>query len=120
MNYTGIIIAESLQDTAVLDKMMIVNTQIEPVTVKHQTPWLKQWTLHTVEISEAQADDIAQKLTHSLDKNNWYVDYKNDRFHYIIYSSKIFKVDRNSKEMYEEAKNYGRSIGIPEHQLDFV
>ncbi len=56
MNYKGVIIEESLQDTSVLDNVRILKTKVEPITPKHKTPWLKQWTLHTVEIPEYQVD----------------------------------------------------------------
>ncbi len=50
-NFTGVIIEESLTDKSVLDEVKIIKTKVEPVTEKHQTPQVKQWTLHTVEIN---------------------------------------------------------------------
>jgi hypothetical protein len=32
---------------------------------------------------------------------------------------KVFKVNRESKEEYDEVTKYGVSLGIPEYQLDF-
>jgi hypothetical protein len=61
-NFNGVIIEESLEDKSVLQKVKIVKTKIEKVTEEHKTPWIKQWTLHTVEILENQADKIAEKL----------------------------------------------------------
>lgn len=120
-NYKGIIIEESLKNKDVLKKFNIVSTKIEKVTEEHQTPWLNQWTLDTVEIHENQADFIAQELSQSLDSkhNNWYVDFKNNNFHYIIFRNKVFKVDRYDKEQYNEVTKYGVSLGIPDYQLDF-
>jgi len=98
----------------------ILKTDVEPVTEKHKTPWIKQWTLHTVEILENQPDIIAKELSESLDsEHNWYADFKNDTHHYIIFRNKVFCIDRRSKEQYDEAKNYGISLGIPEYQVDF-
>ncbi|MCB9816621.1 hypothetical protein H6786_04470 [Candidatus Nomurabacteria bacterium] len=42
MNFTGVIIEESLKDASVLDEVVIVGTEVEPVTESHQTPWIKQ------------------------------------------------------------------------------
>ena len=56
MNYKGVIIEESLRKTDVLKDVLVVSTKVEPVTEKHRTPWLRQWTLHTVEIPEEEAD----------------------------------------------------------------
>lgn len=121
MNYKGTIIEESLENPNVLKDMEILSTKVETVTEKHQTPWLKQWTLHKVEISENQAEDIAQKLSESLDNQHtsWYADYKNEKWHYIIFRNKVFKIDRKNAKQYVEAKKYGISLGIPEYQVDF-
>lgn len=122
MNYKGVIIEESLGHTSVLKEMEVVETKVEPITPEHKTPWLKQWTLHTVEISENKADEIADKISKSFDKEHpdWYADYKNDKYHYIIYAGKIFKVDLVNPVLYKNAKEYGISIGIPEYQVDFA
>ena len=52
MPYRGVIIEESLEDKDVLKEVRILSTKVEPVTEKHKTPRIKQWTLHTVEIPE--------------------------------------------------------------------
>ena len=119
-NFIGVIIEESLEKKDVLKKVKILKTKIEKVTSKHKTPWIKQWTLHTVEISQNKADAIAKDLSESLDpKHDWYADFKNDSHHYIVFRHKIFFIDRTSKKQYDRAKNYGISLGIPEYQVDF-
>lgn len=120
MNYQGVIIEESLGNKDVLRDVDILETNIEKVTEKHKTPWIKQWTLHTVEILEEKADRVAEKISKALDTEHvWYADFKNKTHHYIIFRDKVFCVDRKNKEQYEEAKKYGISLGIPEYQLDF-
>ena len=119
MNYKGVIIEESLEDKNVLKEVVILSTKFEPVTEKHKTPWLKQWTLHTVEISENQVDEIAEKISKSLDsEHGWYADFKNDKFHYVIFQDKIFRVNLDNPK-YKEVMEYGISLGIPWYQLDF-
>ena len=95
-------------------------TKVEEVTEEHKTPWIKQWTLHTVEIPENQVKNVAEKISKALDsEHDWYADFKNDTHHYIIFRNKVFFVDKQSKEQYDEAKKYGISLGIPEYQVDF-
>ncbi|MDP3792822.1 MAG: hypothetical protein Q8Q89_03795 [bacterium] len=121
-NYQGVIIEESLENKEVLKKTKIISTKVEPITDEHKTPWLSQWTLHTVEIPDNEAKEIAEGISKSLDRNHggsWYADFKNDTHHYIIFRDKIFYIDRKSKEQYDEAKSYGISLGIPEYQVDF-
>lgn len=120
MNYNGTIIEESLDDKTILREMVTLDTKISPVVEKHQTPWLKQWTLHKVEVDEEKAGEVANKLSRALDKQHeWYADYKNPDYHYIIFRGKIFKIKRDDAEGYKEAKEYGISLGIPEYQVDF-
>lgn len=120
MNYQGIIIKESLEDLDVLDLVNIPNTRVSSVKERDKTPWIKQWTMHKVEIAEDKAGEIAEKISRSLDpKHNWYADYKNDAIHYVIFRNKVFKIDRTKKEEYEAAKEYGLSLGIPDYQLSF-
>jgi len=120
MNYKGVIIKESLRDTAILDQLKIVSTEVEAVKESHKTPWLKQWTLHTVEIDEGDAQSVAEKISKALEsKHDWYVDFKNEKYHFIIFRNKVFKVNRDKPEEYKEVKQYGVSLGIPDYQLDF-
>ncbi|MEO8065885.1 MAG: hypothetical protein ABI643_03490 [Candidatus Doudnabacteria bacterium] len=120
MNYEGTIIEESLSDKSILDKIRIVSKKIEPITDKHQTPWLKQWTLDKVDIPEEIAEEFASRISIALDfehKQAWYVDYRNDKNHYVIFSNKIFKIERANKEQYDKAIEYGIALGIPDSQM---
>ena len=121
MNYQGVIIEESLDNKEVLSNVKIIKTKVNPVNEKHRTPWVKQWTMHTVEIAEENADKIAEQLSQGLDKEHaWYADFKNTNYHFIIYTGKVFKVDLTNPVLYKNAKQYGISLGIPEYQVDFA
>ena len=112
------IIEESLENKDVLKKIKILKTKAEKVTKKHQTPHLKKWTLHSVEIPESKAREISIEISKNL-FDRWYADFKNDKYHYIIFRNKIFEINRRSKEQYDKARKYGISLGIPEYQVDF-
>ncbi len=122
MDYKGTIIEESLNQKEILGRLKILSTRIEEVVEEHKTPWLKQWTLHKIEIPEDKAEEIAKDLSTCLDRDHassWYADFKNDTHHYIIFADKVFYIDRKSKQQYDEATRYGISQGIPKYQLDF-
>lgn len=119
-NYKGVIIEESLENKDVLKHINILSTKIEQVIEKHKTPWLKQWTLDNIEISESEAENVALEISKSLEsKHSWYADFKNKTTHFIIFRNKIFKIDRTNKDQYDEAKEYGISLYIPPYQVDF-
>lgn len=120
-DFNGVIIEESLTDNSVLNDVNIISTKVEPVTEKHNTPWVRQWTMHTVEIPADKASEVAKKISEALDKNHdWYADFKTETEHYVVYASKVFHItDRTNKKQCDEATAYGISIGIPDYQVDF-
>jgi len=120
MDYEGTLIEESLSDKSVLQSVFVTSTRVEPVTPEHHTPWLKQWTLHSILIPAEDAAIVALQLGTSLNRRGWYVDFKNETTHFVIFPNKIFKIDRNKPEHYAAVTAYGISIGIPEYQLDFT
>lgn len=120
MEYKGIIIEESLLNSNILKELEIINTTISKVTEKDETPWLDKWTMHTVRIKENQIDDYTERLSKLIDVKhcgNWYCDFKNDKFHYVVFSNKVFKLDRTQKQDYIQMREYAISLGLPEHQL---
>ena len=120
-DYRGVIIEESLADTSVLNDLDIEWTKIVAVKDRHQTPWTDYWTLHSVSVVGDCARDVAEKLAEVLDSTHpWYASFRSGVDHYVIFRDKIFHVnDRSDKKQYEAASRYGRSLGIPEYQLDF-
>lgn len=122
MNYKGVIIEESLQNASTLEEIKILETKVEAITPEHKTPWLKHWTLHTIEVPEEIASKFAEKVSKTIETEHsaWYADYKNEKWHYIIFPDKVFKIDKTSAEQYKQAKQYGISLGIPEYQVDFA
>lgn len=119
--FQGIIIEESLVDKSILKKLKILSTEVEKVTTEHATPWIKNWTMHTVEILESDVEDVINKISSALDSTrcNWYADIKNEKYHYIIFKEKVFKVNRLRPDGYQKVVKYGMNLGIPLHQLDF-
>ncbi|MES2215818.1 MAG: hypothetical protein V4481_00795 [Patescibacteria group bacterium] len=121
-DYKGVIIEESLEKKDILKKVKIISTEIEKVTEQMKTPWLKNWTLHTVLIPEEDAYHVTDELSASLEDqhSSWYADYQNKKWHYIIFKGKIFKVNKSNPEEYRAAMEYGVSLGIPKHQVNFL
>lgn len=105
-NYSGCIIEESIKDKSILDEFTIVETKDE------------DGIMYIVEIDECKINEIVPKLQSAMvDEPIWYIDLKNYDYHYIIFNDKIFKVDRDYPEQYEQTKEYGLKRGISEEYL---
>lgn len=95
MKYSGCIIEESLKDKSVINEFIILE-----------------------EIDESKIDNVVPSLQKSMvDDPIWYCDLKCEDWHYIIFNDKIFKVNRDCPEQYEETRQYGLKRGIPNEQL---
>jgi hypothetical protein len=118
--FVGSIIKESLEKKDVLAKLKITAIRVEKVTAKHKTPWLKEWTIYSVEVSPEKAAKVANELGRDLESaHNWYADFKNDDYHFIVFRNKVFRIDIKITKEYDMAKKYGIAQGIPEYQIDF-
>ncbi len=122
MNFKGVVIEESLENKSILNNIKILTTKVQQVTERHQTPWLTKWSLHTVEVPEADAEKVASLISKNLDYNHksaWYADFNNGKIFYVIFKNKIFKWKKGEKNGPAEARTYGISLGIPKYQVDF-
>lgn len=122
MDYKGVLIKESLQDRTILAYLDVTDTVVEPVVEEDKTPWLESWTLVGFTIPEGKAEKFAVELSQALEAehgDSWYADFKNERWHYVVFRGRVFKVDRQDPKGYGPVRAYGISLGIPERQLDF-
>lgn len=118
--YTGLILKESLESTDFLMDDRIKITKEESWNVgKRAVDWQpKVWTAIYVEGSAEDIEDVAKIVSTSiLDK--WYANLSDSTTEYVIFHRKIFSYAKRESDKKQEARNYGKSIGVPEHQLDW-
>lgn len=101
----GTIIENSLADKSVLADLKIIKTWND-----------EDWILHDVILDESQIKIIQQ----SLDDGPWYVHVWEDDNMVVIYKNKIFHIRKPDINTWSEAIEYGKNLGIPEEQLDFL
>lgn len=120
MEYRGVIIEESLRDKSIIKELKVLQQEIEEITERENTPWLEKWTMDTVEINESKIDEYTERLSKLIDTkhcNDWYCDFRNDKYHYVVFSDKVFKLDRRKKQDYIDMQEYAKKLGLPEYQL---
>lgn len=103
MKYKGMIALESLTDINAIKDFPVLGSQIIPPDGGDEA-----WHIYTV---EAEPEMIFELSKHIKD-NHWYAHFWNDERFIAVFKDKVVH-DKT------QAIRYGRSIGIPENQLDF-
>jgi len=101
----GTIIENSLIDKSILNNLQITKTWTE-----------EDWILHDVIINESQIKDIQK----ALDNGPWYIHFWEGNNIVVIYKDKIFHINKLDKNTWKEAIEHGKTLSIPEEQLDFL
>lgn len=120
MDYIGTIVEESLSNLDILKEIEITDQSIEKVSERDNTPWLDKWTIDTVKIKEDESEELANKLSKIIDTkhcNDWYCDFKNDKYHYVVFKDKVFKLKRGKKTDYETMQEYASKVGLIKEQM---
>jgi hypothetical protein len=103
----GTIIENSLSDTSILKEVQIDRT------------WqVGSWTLHDFRIEKEKEPELSKYIA----DGPWYIHVwepgTDDAT--VIFKNKTFDIKHSDKNTWKDAVAYGKSIGIPEEQLDFV
>ena len=118
---TGCLVAESLRPGAVLETVSLRTTRIwrgAAMTATDAQP--TQWTLFNFEADDADSDRLAEELAANLNPHGgWYCDLTTDSEKFVVFADRIFRYPRGDQAGHAEAAAYGRSVGVPEPQLDW-
>jgi len=78
------------------------------------------WTFLDFEAPDEQAETLAAALAAALlPDGGWYADFQTDDEHFVIFANRVFAYVKGDAIGRDEATAYGRSVGVPEHQLDW-
>ncbi|MGW2517851.1 hypothetical protein ACWC09_12675 [Streptomyces sp. NPDC001617] len=78
------------------------------------------WTLVEWESEGDDADGLARALADALEPaNGWYADFVVGEERVVVFAGKVFRYRRGDEAGRAEAVAHGRSVGTPEHQLDW-
>ncbi|WP_328843693.1 hypothetical protein [Streptomyces sp. NBC_00258] len=117
----GVLIAESLRVGAELTGIPLRITKLTRVEMTdpgQEQPRL--WTLLDFTADELEAQRLADQLASCLlSTGGWYTDFHTARDTFVIFADKVFRYPRGQAEGRREAQDYGRSVGVPEQQLDW-
>lgn len=79
-----------------------------------------QWTVIDFEADDSADNDLAAALASVIQaEGGWYADFRVGDEHVVVFSEKIFRYRRGDQEAREKVHTYGRSVGVPDAQLDW-
>ena len=120
----GTLILESLREGATLSGFRLVvhevgrgRPNLSPQQIAVGIP--KVWSAMEFELEEARAAELADALSKVLDSIGWYANFSSPTETYIVYPGRVFRYPRHEPQGRAEAQAFGRTLGIPEHQLDW-
>ena len=106
MIYTGIVVAEALQEPWAINSLMVEKCRIT-----------KEENYHLYQV-RLGLDEIGQLSRHI--KDGWYLHFwKEDNILVVFGGGKQFFLDRHNQASWVEAIAYGMSKGFPEENLLF-
>ncbi len=104
--YKGVLVENSLLDKDILEKLKVVQTRLSDGCV-----------LHDIRLDSKQVSEIQRHMN----DGPWYFHFwepgRNDVT--VVFKSKVFTIVLSDKATWVDVIAYGKSIGIPEPQLDF-
>jgi hypothetical protein len=109
VEYEGVIVEESLENTDVLRGMKIINSRVTD-EAEGET-----WHIHKVKAFLDDFEALAKNM-----RRGWYMHFWKDAKGVVIFKGKTFWIDYDNKATWKPAIEFGLSKGIPEAQLDFV
>ncbi|MFF0452817.1 hypothetical protein [Nocardia africana] len=54
------------------------------------------------------------------DSGPWYVEFHTRAETFVVFRDQVFRFPRGDDDGHAAARAYGRSLGIPDHQLDWT
>jgi hypothetical protein len=119
--YSGALIAESLRPDAVLEGIPLAVTKIYRAALgSAEAGQPELWTVIEFEVTADRAVGLAEALSRLLvSDGGWYCDFRAADEVFVVFAGQIFRYRRGDRAARAEAEAYGRSMGIPDVQLDW-
>jgi hypothetical protein len=119
---TGYVIGESLRPGAVFQPHGLRLRKVSRLDVSESATATQPqlWTLIEWETDGDDITGLADAFAEALEpENGWYADFTAGDERVVVFAGKAFRYRRGDDAGRAEAIAHGRSVGTPEHQLDW-
>jgi hypothetical protein len=94
--------------------------RVEPPEERLRADQPRRWTFVGFEMDDDLAPSVADALSSALDgEGGWYCNFSTADEAWIVFRGRIFHYRHGDHDGRDEAQAYGRSVGVPEPQLDW-
>ncbi|MGK5737468.1 hypothetical protein [Micromonospora sp. URMC 103] len=118
----GTLIAESLRPSTDLRVVgfSIVRLRRQDVSDSAADDQPKVWALLDFEAADEAADEIGHALAEAVAPDGgWYADFTVGDDRVVVFAHRVFRYRHGDRAGRAEANKYGRTVGVPERQLDW-
>ena len=121
MAVSGILIAESLLKESPLEGVTLQVRKVSRGDVGDVSAGQPlTWTFLEFTVEDQALTELVQALSNSLDPaGGWYCDFRTAEETFVVFAGRAFRYVRGDVRGRGEAEAYGRSVGVPETQLDW-
>ena len=117
----GTLITESLRLGTELDGLGLSVRKISRYRASGTTADQPEvWTVLEFQAEETAAEQLAEAFAASLSEPGWYVNFESPGESFVVFPGRVFRYPRGDKAGRAEAQAYGRTLRIPEAQLDWT
>lgn len=119
--YRGMLILESLKPGATLTNLPLVVHKLTRQRVTNASPdQPPTWSLLEFDLDDHHAVPLAEALQQALDQPGWYADFHNTHETFVVFPDRTFRYPRGDQTTRAQAQSHGRTLAIPEPQLDWT
>ena len=118
--FSGALIMESLRAEARLSDLNLTVREIYRFRPEGTATYQPDtWAVVEFEVSDADAPVLAEAFAGVLDQPGWYVAFRSAAETFVVFPGQVFRYERGDEAGRAEAQAHGRTVGVPERQLDW-
>ena len=117
---SGILIGESLLADHPIDVPLRVRRISRADVGDENAGQPVRWTFIEFETELDSVEALIDGLSGTLDpQGGWYCDFRSSHETFVVFSGQVFRYPRGDLVGRAKAEEHGRSVGVPEAQLDW-
>ena len=119
--WSGTLLGESLQPGLALEDIPLTVTRIHRAAAGDAEAGQPElWTFIEFLVRADHAAELASALSRALSADGgWYCDFRSRDEVIVAFHGQVFRYRRGDRSGRARAEEYGRSMGVPETQLDW-